>query len=142
MARTRSNPAQQQSTALNSATITSDFSTTSTTYVAVTGLSVTVTVPAGRSLKITAWALDCYQTAAGGVVRATLWDGAVNTGTQISMSPGTAAASTGVPMSMVAVQSPTAGATKTYNVGFKAGSGTGFLEAAATYPAILLVEAL
>jgi hypothetical protein len=121
--------------------VTTTFTTTSTTAVQVTGLSVTVTVPAGgRRIKITAFAPGLY---AGTNINArmTIYDGVVGSGTLLSYTYGmnsSAAATGGIAMAVV---TPSAGS-KTYNVGLNASSGTATLEAIATGPAFILVEAI
>lgn len=124
---------------LGSAQITSNFTTTSTSQVQVTGLTATVTIPSGgRKTKITVKANIGQSTT--GQSALTLWDGPVGSGTQLDISYNGAGAST-EPAIIIAVVSPSAGS-KTYNVGFAASAGTGTVYAAATGPATLLVEAV
>lgn len=125
---------------LGYAAITTTFSTASTSYVQVTGLTSTVTVPAGgRSVKITVWALDAYQTSGGGSHRVSLWDGTVGSGTQLNTLALSTTANDGRIITMISVVTPAAGS-KTYNVGYRVGAGTGNFEADTTFPAIILVE--
>lgn len=128
---------------LGYAQITGNFTTTSTSQVQVTGLTAAVTIPAGgRRVKITAYAPDLQQSSSTGSIYLGIWDGAVNTGTQLTISIYTPnSANTTSPIVAMAVVTPSAGA-KTYNVSIKAGSGTATLEAGATYPAFILVEAI
>lgn len=126
---------------LGYAQITSNFTTTSTSPVQVTGLTATVTIPAGgRKVKITAWANSMAQSAGVDGVVLSIWDGTVGSGTQLANTgitgPG---ANYAVPSICIAVVSPSAGS-KTYNVGFDVQAGTGTLNAAATGPAFILVE--
>ena len=127
--------------------ITANFSTTSTTAVQITGLTSTVTVPAGgRRVKITVYCRDVYNsgtTPMGAFL--SIWDGTVGSGTQLqeySMAQNTTSglASVGI---MMAVVTPSAGS-KTYNVGMRTqtAGGTSNLESGATYPAFILVEAI
>jgi hypothetical protein len=126
---------------LGYAQIVTPFNTTSTSAVQVTGLTATVTVPAGgRSLEITAFCGD-FTSSVSAYTVLTIWDGTVGTGTQISRSqigPTSTQQSPGIAMAIV---SPTAG-TKTYNVGFQTSAGSASLDAGATYPAFILVKAL
>lgn len=124
-------------------TITSDFSTASTSSVQVTGLTATVTVPAGnRSVKITASVAVAYNSNANANVEINIWDGTVGSGTQLNGGQFTTPAtnSTGN-ITVTAVTTPGAGS-KTYNVGMKVSAGTGHTNSQATYPSILLVELL
>lgn len=126
--------------------ITSDFTTTSTTFVAVTGLSASVTIPAGsRRTKITVYTAGLYSssTTIGGLM--TLWDGTVGSGTQLQLAAGfgnSAAGGATTPATLVWVGTPAAGA-KTYNVGLRVPSAaTGTIAASSTSPAFILVEAV
>jgi hypothetical protein len=125
---------------LGSASITSDFTTTSTTVVQVTGLTSSVTVPGSRRVKITANARALENNTAGTVVFMSLWDGTVGSGTQIGEAAvSITSANLGFGAVAMAVQTPSAGS-KTYNVGLRVTGGTGKLGAASTYPGLLLVE--
>jgi len=128
-------------TTLGYAQITSMFSTSSTSFVQVTGLTTTVTVPSGgRKVKITAFSKSMYNTSSGAYSEMSIWDGTVGSGTQISdCTLLTAAANQEVPNSCIAVVTPSAGS-KTYNVGLKASAGTAAITAATTNPAFILVE--
>lgn len=125
---------------LGYAQITADVTTASATAVQATGLTTTVTIPTGgRRIKITVYCNALY----GGTTNAimSLWDGVVTSGTQIqsSISPAVTTATT---ITMIASVTPAAGS-KTYNVGFKAtGGGTADIQASATAPAFILVEAI
>lgn len=126
---------------LGYAQITSSFTmNTGTTPVLVTGLSITITVPAGgRRVKVTAWANQIHEISGSNVPIVSLWDGTVGSGTQISRMLGPNNA-TGWPGSMIAVVTPAAGS-KTYNVGMSNnGAGTAELEASSTYPAFIMAE--
>lgn len=128
---------------LGYAQITTNFTTTSTTQVQVTGLTATVTVPAGgRKVKITVFSGSIFTTGGTGIVAIDIWDGTVGTGTQLqtgSVNISTAGNST--PVTIMAVVTPASGS-KTYNVGFNTSAFTGNLQASSTGPAFILVEAI
>lgn len=127
---------------LGYAQITADF-TTAASNAAVTGLSTTVTIPAGgRRVKITAW-VECIQhSAAITNLSLSIWDGTVGSGTQLARSFGTIPGSNySLPATCIAITTPAAGS-KTYNVGFGSGSATSKIIASATSPAFILVEAI
>lgn len=128
---------------LGYAQITTNFTTTSATAVQVTGLTATVTIPAGgRKIKITAFASDMFASASATFIL-TLWDGTVVSGTQLARALANNGGTTGVtfPAFVSAIVTPSAGS-KTYNVGFQTSAGTGTIEAAATYPAYIHVEGI
>lgn len=125
---------------LGYAAITSTFTTSSTSFVQVTGLTSTVTVPAGgRSVKITVYAIDAYQGGSGGAHQVSIWDGTVGSGTQLQTVGIRNGTNDGSVVTLTAVVTPAAGS-KTYNVGYKVGTSTGNLEASSAYPAFILVE--
>ena len=127
---------------LGYAAITADVSTASTTVVAATGLSVTVTVPSGsRSIKITAYIAGTYNSSTN-QCRLSIWDGTVGSGTQIAAAFNGNASGQIVPATMMAVATPSAGS-KTYNVGYYgSGAGTTYITGATTGPSFILVEAI
>lgn len=123
---------------------TSNFVTTSTTAVQVTGLTVTVTVPSGgRRIKITVWANNSACDAIT-YSHTSIWEGTPGSGTQLTensvVSPSADYSGT---VSVMAVVTPSAGS-HTYNVGFRTSGGgaTATMAAGATYPAFILVEYL
>lgn len=132
---------------LGYAQITTTFSTASTSSVLVTGLTTTVTIPAGgRRVKITAFARALYTGSASTSAQCimTIWDGTVGSGTQLSetFTNSNGSANSGNGGVAIAVVSPSAGS-KTYNVGFAAGvTGTANLQAGSAFPAFILVEAI
>lgn len=131
---------------LGYASIVAFFATPSTTGAQVTGLTVSVTIPAGgRRVKITAFCPTMYSTtAANAKVVLSIWDGAVGSGTQLAAGNGFGGGGAGATNGLViAVASPAAGA-KTYNVGLAhaTGAGTAQLEAGTGFPAFILVEAI
>lgn len=124
--------------------ITGNFNTSSATFVQLTGLSVPVIVPTGRKVRISVYARDTFASGTTPIsTQLSIWDGTVPSGTELqeySMSQNT---TTGLamPASLSAVTTP-ATSSKTYNVGMKTltAGGTSALDAAATYPAYILVE--
>lgn len=128
---------------LGFAQITGNLTTTSTTAVQVTGLTATVTVPAGgRKVKITAYCGELQNNTVPDGYMWSIWQGTVGSGTQLAQSTyGVSATVTiGVPGLAMAVVTPSAGSV-TYNVGFNSfGGGTTTLDASATQPAFILVE--
>lgn len=129
---------------LGYAQILSNFSTASTSPVQITGLTSTVTIPAGgRRVKITCYIYEVYNTTATASVLVSLWDGAVGAGTEIATSGYTSATASAVSAGIcMAVATPSAGS-KTYNVGLQTvGGGTANTAAASTAPSFILVEAI
>lgn len=125
---------------LGYAQITSNFTTTSTTAVQVTGLTATVTIPAGgRRVKITGYTSS---NGSGGISQMSIWDGTVGSGTQLQTFNSPTAGASGALIQ--AVVTPTAGS-KTYNIGVLTTSGTSTIAADAagtTSPAFILVETI
>lgn len=108
----------------------------------VTGMTITVSVPAGgRRVKITAYAGGMTTSAANTYAYLTIWDGTVNTGTQLAQSqivPPTSGYLYNA--TATAIVSPSAGS-KTYNVGVYGSAGSTItLAASATQPAFILAE--
>jgi hypothetical protein len=128
---------------LGSATTTSTFTTANGTPTQITGLTVSVTIPASVHTKITMFADQFFNTTATNYAVLTLWDGTVGSGTQIAEAAMRSnAASDIVPATMICLVAPAAGA-KTYNVGIhQVGGGSAGIVAGATNPALLLVEAI
>lgn len=123
--------------------ITGNITTTSTTVVQATGLTVTVTIPAGgRKIKITFFASALQNSATASNNSVSIWDGTVGSGTQLATSLISDFASAGSVYAICyAIVTPAAGS-KTYNIGWLVGSNTGTLVASATSPAFILVEAI
>lgn len=124
--------------------ITSNATTASTTPVQATGLTVTVTIPAGgRKIKITAYAGALYGTLSGTRAVMSIWDGTVGSGTQLnetwSQGTGNSQADGAIAMAIV---TPGSGS-KTYNVGLCViSSGSGIIDCTSTRIAFILVEAI
>lgn len=128
---------------LGSAKITTNFTTTSTTVVQVTGLTTTVTIPTGgRQIRVSAY-IPRAQVSTTTYFVGSIWDGAVGSGTQLIDSPVyNATANSGGSLVLSALVTPSAGS-KTYNVGvFTLGASTLTASVSATSPAYILVEAI
>lgn len=124
----------------------SNFTTASTTSVQITGMTLTVTVPAGgRSIKITAYMPYVSSSSAPKVAYLQLWDGVVNTGTVLHTTQmATSIVGQGSMMMIVATVTPSAGS-KTYNlaaISDGAGGVTTTYGATSSSPMSLLVEAI
>lgn len=131
---------------LGYAQITSNYSTSSTSASnAVTGLSTTVTIPSGgRRVRVTAYCPSLLVTTLANYAILTIWDGTVGSGTLIGRGVvGSLSTNAELPVMASAISTPSAGS-KTYNVGlYNASSATNVqINAAATYPAYILVEAI
>lgn len=126
---------------LGYAPITTAFTTASTSFVQVTGLTSTVTVPSGgRSLKITVYAAYISNSLQSQITTMTIWDGTVGSGTQIQGGNTWAAGNNfGIPLTMICFVTPSPG-TKTYNIGMAVSAGTGAAFASVTSPSFILVE--
>lgn len=129
---------------LGYASITSNFTTTTGgSYVDVTGLSVTVTIPAGnRYIKVTGFAptISSNQSAALGV-DFQIYDttGATEIGRSSYTTPVTTYSESANP---IAIVQPSAGS-RSYKMRFQqVGGVTGTIFATATAPAFILVEAI
>lgn len=126
--------------------ITSNQTTSSNTAVALTGVTVTVTIPAGgRKIKITAYLANAVANASATTAMISIWDGTVGSGTQLveGVAGATMGGSTylqGGPV--MAVVTPAAGS-KTYNVGIRSTTGASITsQATSTSPTFILVEAI
>lgn len=107
------------------------------TETALTGLSVNVVVPAGRTLRISGHAMF-YSTVANDSARISLKEGANLLQIAQDSTPGVTQS---ISLDFDYIVSPTAGA-HTYNMTMQrtSGSGTLTMDAGAVYPAFLLVE--
>lgn len=130
---------------LGSASITANISTQATSATQATGLTSTVTVPAGgRGLEITVSGGYLAVGTGSKNIYITLWRGTVGSGTQIGLAQCTQlTANFATPMTLVAIDTPSAGST-TYNVGYATDAGPVTLtwNVSSTSPAILLVKAI
>lgn len=125
---------------LGYASITSNFvlSSAQTTPTQITGLTASVTIPAGsRKIRITGYCGVITLAAGTGIM--TIWDGVVNSGTQLGQVN---IPSSGAGATVIAIVTPSAGS-KTYNLGIQnTGLNNTTIGAAATQPAFILVEAI
>lgn len=121
--------------------ITSNFTTTSSAQVQITGLSCPVIVPLGRKIKATLSG-DVKDGTAGNGWDWAIWDGVVVSGTQIQDAaidaPGVNYRATSL---AIGVRTPAA-ASKTYNGATSSGNGTATttVNASATAPAFIKIE--
>lgn len=128
---------------LGYAQITANTTTASATAVQITGLTATVTIPAGgRRVKITVFIPNSSNTVVS-TASYSIWDGTVGSGTQLAESRQTHPLASGTNMSIMlaAVVTPAAGS-KTYNAGVRVDAGTETNIASATAPPFILVEAI
>lgn len=121
--------------------ITTNFTTTSTSPVQVTGLTLTVTIPTGgRKVKITGWTGQLISSGGTANVTMGIWDGTVGSGTLLTTSQFAGATSSlGASQTVIAIVTPSAGS-KTYNLSLTTSANTGVLTAVSNSPAFLLVE--
>jgi hypothetical protein len=122
--------------------ITTTFTTASTTSVQITGLTSTITVPAGgRKVKITIYDGIVYNSTTAVNTWLELWQGTVGSGTLLnssSINSSFSASLTG-PIVVMAIVTLAAGS-YTFNAGAKVSVGTGNYNATSTQPAFILVE--
>lgn len=131
---------------LGLAQITSNFATAANASdTQVTGLTATVTVPAGsRRVKVTVFARYVANGTTGTFPAVSIWQGAVGTGTQLGRTELGPSPSAGhqYPVAVFATLVPSAGS-YTFNVSISSnGSGVTTLFANSVTPATLLVEAM
>lgn len=122
--------------------ITSNFVTASTTTTALTGLSASVTIPAGgRRIEIEVFLPSDISTTQSGQ-NLSIWDGTVGSGTQLQLAS-QFQSDAGVANYHICkwYGTPSAGS-KTYNVGINTSSGTLTVGATATAPAFVVVKAV
>lgn len=133
-----SNPVWQY---LGYAQITADFNTASTSYVDVTGLSVTVTIPAGvTKVRITAFIGHGSASVANAGLALNIYD--VTASAQLNQADAaTDASGDTVSMNPIAIHTPAAGS-RTYKCQFKnnGNAGTVHTNSSATIPSFILVE--
>lgn len=121
--------------------LTTPFSTTSTSNVQITGMTSTVTIPAGgRKVRVTITVPYIYNLNAVTYTYMNLWQGTVGSGTQLqetlAKSP---AAGDAFYAQCVWVGTLSAGS-YTFNGALRCSGGTGNMQAGATTPAIMIVE--
>jgi hypothetical protein len=132
---------------LNYAQITAYQSTASGSFVAISGLSVGVTVPSGATaVRVTVFARDFTNSTAGDYATIGIFSGATSATltTQLAASQTQSASSGGnsSPVNCQAIiKSPTSGSIYyTAALMANAGSGTAAIEVGTTYPMFILVE--
>jgi hypothetical protein len=130
---------------LGYAQITGNISTQATSATLATGLTSTVTVPAGgRRVKITVSGGNLVVGTNAKNLYVGIWSGTVGSGTRLGEAQFTQAnANYSVPITLVASDTPSAGSV-TYNVGYYTDAGPVTLtwNVSATSPAFILVEAV
>lgn len=113
----------------------------STTVVQVSGLSVSVTIPAGgRKVEITAF-VPYIQGGSSQTAAISIWDGTVGTGTKISEADNSLGTGTFASFYASAIVTPSAGS-KTYNVGAAVTTNAATINASAVNPAYILVKVI
>lgn len=126
------------------AQITANFTTASTSAVQITGLTTTVTIPAGgRHAKISVYTAQLFNSSAT-TTTIGIWAGAVGVGTLLqtaALNTTGDSTSTTIPIYCVIVNIPSAGSI-TYNASLTVGAGTTTFFAATTSPAFILVEVI
>lgn len=109
--------------------------------VIITGLTGSVTIPAGgRKTEITVL-IPYVQAGATLTCGVSIWDGTVGSGTKLAEQDYTIASGGYAAYTVVAVVQPSAGA-KTYNAGIAVSTNAVTLNAGATYPAFILIKSL
>lgn len=121
---------------------TNQGSITSTTAIQATGLTATVTIPAGnRRVEVIAH-LPAVSLNTIGTIYISLWDGTVGSGGQLQEDGFTIGGNTYLaPFHTVAYVTPAAGS-KTYNVGVRVSTGTAILNFGSSAPGTLIVKAI
>lgn len=107
-----------------------NFTTSSTSYVALPGMTVTATSPpGGRYTKLTVY-IPLVGNGNSGVTTTniSLWNGTVGSGTEIAYAQVNSSGNAGSPVTLTAYIEAAPG-TVTYNVGMKVGANTGFATA-------------
>lgn len=119
---------------------TSNFTTTSTSDVLVTGMELTVNIPSGgRDVLVMVQGSNMYYSVGSGAQynAAMLWDGAVTSGTPLARNQFNENSGAGqVPLMLMAVLDAPAAGSKTFRLSLRAGSagaGAG-IEANTNYP--------
>lgn len=124
--------------------LTSNQTTTSSTPVALSTLSRTVTVPAGgRKIKVKVHLPSLRNNNSSGGTTVSIWDGAVGSGTKLTEGTMTltGTASTEMPVMVETPPLTVASGSKTYSIGWQTnGTGTSAVRASATQIAFISVE--
>lgn len=123
---------------------TSQSGMNATSVTAMTGMTITVTIPSGsRNIRISFLIPNFIQNTGANNVYFSIWDGTVGSGTQLQEVAVTPAANTYVFSAYgLAIVTPGAGS-KTYNIGYRLGNtNTIATQLSATVPSIILVEAI
>lgn len=117
--------------------ITSNFSTSSTSPVQVTGLTLTVTIPSGgRRIRMTAYCTGLGS--ASGISVLTVWNGTVGSGTIVAQ--GNQAASNTI--TLATGTSTALSGSITFNVGLSTTAGTTTFNASSNSPGYIIIEAI
>lgn len=124
---------------LGSATITSNFATTSTSPTQVTGLSVTATVPAGGRAVLLMLSGQSLAASANRTSTVSIWEGTVGSGTKRVDQLIFSTAATNAPISMTRIITGLTAGSYTFNAALQTdnAAGTATLTASATSPATL-----
>ena len=130
-----------QSNVLGHTLLCNSFSTAATSPTQISGLSVSVTIPAGGAkVKITIYTMYVLNTTATAGNNITLWDGTVGSGTQLTLQGVTTPInSSATPLTAQWVGTVPAGS-KTYNAAIHTNTGTTSFYGAADSPGFILVE--
>lgn len=130
-----------QSNVLGHTLLCNSFSTAATSPTQISGLSVSVTIPAGGAkVKITIYTMYVLNTTATATNNITLWDGTVGSGTQLTLQGVTTPInSSATPLTAQWVGTVPAGS-KTYNAAIHTNTGTTSFYGAADSPGFILVE--
>lgn len=114
---------------------------TGTTIAQVTGLTCPVIVPANRKVVVTHFAVAYYNSSAGQTVTTSIWNGVVNSGTQVGQgNQTTTAANEQIPIFLSTPPMSPATGLNTYNIGAASSSGTWTCRGVAASPAFIMVE--
>lgn len=130
-----------QSNVLGHTLLCNSFSTAATSPTQISGLSVSVTIPAGGAkVKITIYTMYVLNTTASAANNITLWDGTVGSGTQLTLQGVTTPINgSATPLTAQWVGTVPAGS-KTYNAAIHTNTGTTSFYGAADSPGFILVE--
>lgn len=130
-----------QSNVLGHTLLCNSFSTAATSPTQISGLSVSVTIPAGGAkVKITIYTMYVLNTTATAANNITLWDGTVGSGTQLTLQGVTTPINgSATPLTAQWVGTVPAGS-KTYNAAIHTNTGTTSFYGAADSPGFILVE--